>query len=115
RSRNGKEKVMKFQSKRDLGEVDTEAAEYETRTGDRADVVAYKPGRLRTDENKLLITKKVLVRIASGVVRSVFAKTTGAVRAQRIGFASDGLVLTYKTTAEAVVAAGRLRSVPGVL
>jgi subtilisin family serine protease/subtilisin-like proprotein convertase family protein len=115
RSRSGKEKVMKFQSKRDLGEVDTEAAEYETRTGDRADVVAYKPGRPRTDENKLLITKRVLVRIASGVVPSVFAKTTGAIRAQRIGFASDGMALSYKTTAEAVVAAERLRSVPGVL
>lgn len=115
RYRAGKQGVMKLSGKRAVKEIDREASRVEAISGDRADLVAYVPGLPKTDGNKLLITKRVVVRLADGVRPSVFAKGTGAIRARRLGFAEDALVLTYSSATEAMEAADRIRSMPGAL
>jgi subtilisin family serine protease len=115
RHRDGGETVMNVPRKGKLEEIAGEAIRTEQLTGDRADLVAYAPGRPKIDANKMLITKRVSVRLAKGVTPSVFAKNTGAVRAQRLSFMNDALILTYGSALEAMDAVKRLQSAPGVL
>ncbi|HWB02861.1 MAG TPA: S8 family serine peptidase [Verrucomicrobiales bacterium] len=115
RRKDGSQYVAKLGGKRELGEVEQEARSVEKLSGDRADIVAYVPGRPKTKQNKMLITRRVSVQLADGVRPSVFAKETGAIRAQRPSFAPDALVLTYSSASEAVLATERLRKMTGVL
>ncbi len=115
RGRKGKQAVAKVSGVRDAASLDLESARMEKATGVNVDLIAYPPGRPKTDANKMLLTKRVVVRLAQGVTHSVFAATTGALRAQRMPFAKEALVLSYPTTMAAAAAVEELRARPGVL
>ena len=115
RCRNGTQPVVSLAGTRTLEETSRETNTLVKTTGQRADLIAFIPGLPRTPQNQMLLTRDVMVRLAEGVMPSVFYRDSGATRARRPGFAPDCLILSYSGTAEALAAADRLAALPGVL
>jgi len=98
-----------------LHQTDQEASRMDTQSLDRVDLIAYQHGRPRTENYKLLLTRRVCVKVAEGVSYAAFARSSGALLAERPFYAEEALVLTYPSALEALDAADRLRHAPGSL
>ena len=111
---DGTQKVMKLAATENLESLSREMSRLEITSGGAADLVAYDPEFPQTDAGKILITRKIVVRLAQGMSFSAFANSAGAVRAMRPGYAPEALILTYATGMDAIGAAAVLRKKAGV-
>jgi hypothetical protein len=115
RPQHAKNYVLEVPGMASLHHTDLESTRLDKLGVDRVDLIAYPHGRPRTEAHKLLLTRRVCVKLAEGVSPSAFARSAGALLAERPHYAEEALVLTYSTALEAIDAAERLRSTPGSL
>ena len=112
---DGSQRVMKLARAESLESLTQEMTRFESNGGGGADLVAYDAELPQSDATKVVITRKVLVRLADGMSFRGFAESAGALRAVRPGYAPEALILTYASGMDAIGAAVELRKKPGVL
>lgn len=116
RRKDGTEQMVRLSGKRSIAEADLEATRLQAASdGNRADLVICPAGMPKDDRHLMLLTRRVSVQLKEGVTPSVFAQTTAAIRAQRVSFAPEALILTYPTAGEAVAAVEDLLTRPEVV
>lgn len=116
RSRDGKQRLHRFSGSKGLIGAASEATKMQKMAkGNRADIVAYPVDVPRTEDNKVLLTPKVSVRLMEGSDPKAFYQSSGAIQGKVPAFAQQTIILTYSTVVEAMAAVENLNAAPGVI
>ena len=115
---SGKERAAKIANgttPTNLGDVRRQAREAETNSGLKQDIVLYEKGKPKDEENRRVLTRKVLVKAGAGFDMNAAAVAIQAVASEKPSYAKDLVIFTVKGPGDALTVLETLRALPGVI
>jgi len=114
----GKERAAKLTEpgkNKNLGDLKKRAREQEAATGIKQDIVLYEQGRPHNDENRRVLTRKVLVKTQAGFDLNATAVKIQALSTEQPTYAPGHVIFTVQGPGDALSVLDTLRALPGVL
>lgn len=112
---NGRRVMRRVAAAGSLAEIRRRAVQLAKGTGQPVELVLYERGKPRTEANRRVLTRKVLVRADAGADVNAIAKAAGGTAPQAVSYAPGYYLIETTEIGGALELADRLRDEPGVL
>jgi len=112
----GKERASKMaKAAKDFGEVRRQAQAKEKASGVVQDIILYEAGKPHDEDNRRIVTRKVLVEVTAGFDVNGAASQINAVAVERLRYAPGHVLLTLHGAGDALTVLEKLKALPGVI